>query len=1038
MESVGKSFEADSGRFSPVSGYGDASGPHHTESQADALPCEKVSLTSTAEASGIPGGAQDDRLMKTGQAGAQKSDIVSTPVTSPINRPPDNPARSPLDFMAMPGASLFAPFLADLPAGGTVEPESKMSLKPGRMKGRKTLKHGAAAGEGAPIGQAATEARDGHREALMLFEKLKQQASLKPAQTPLTPGESPPGILQELKAAGTTAAAGALGLFFDELRSDGDGTCLTLCAQLITAAREHQWLKDLLSLQTGKLKNLAASMVHGEPSHERLRGLYRTYSSLAETFPETVDSRLLIESVLPLLSNEYTGSDGELKLDASNLVQSCWKKDATLVKPTIGAILNSAGGLNRSMWGLIRAGIRDHGYEPGTGELLTIAGRIAPGDPKAGPADQDGSSLADALSTLRMQKVRHPDSLAELTMRGSTGGAVSLEQGIAERVISDPQATAEIEKAMAADVKPGSLSFVPHFTALISGSKEVEDYLLGILASEYAAAGSLQSLGSRGRVALALLGGMGPDVRSTPEVQGILSPELLKPQSDKLLESVLRSARADEAVKLTKTLAQGSLSAEKAFQAADGIISLGFCTTGSDLFIEPFLGVIRSAMKSASADPAFIPLRDGWLADVSRGVQKTGFIGEMTPEDIRKLYLLLVCARDDESLWAQLEPLRETAKDRVQAYVSTAHRNEARATLEVCRRVQVDKSLDLLREGNLPPAARFALVRENHESWPRLDQDVERRFEEGLWQAFLKGAEADYASPEMDRFMGSFNDAGDTGRAFAVIARLADSADEIPRECGKLLAILDGLPGGKERGSSFVSSSSLNEDGDYVSSMTETRDTRKMRKDLNAALSLYVDGRVEELLKKLEGTMTRPARAALMEKIKEDCHTELYRPGSFDKIHDWENRSYEASCRGISADDPSSFMNDLTLCFKEPRRAYDVYATLAPDAGSEADIGMEWQKFKGILEAMGGEKNFEAVSETYRFAREKEREGYSWETVMAHIYRKMSFGEDYREGPIRDYHEVPEGENRLDEFEDDLIIDGLRLKKRAAPDPKSP
>jgi hypothetical protein len=79
---------------------------------------------------------------------------------------------------------------------------------------------------------------------------------------------------------------------------------------------------------------------------------------------------------------------------------------------------------------------------------------------------------------------------------------------------------------------------------------------------------------------------------------------------------------------------------------------------------------------------------------------------------------------------------------------------------------------------------------------------------------------------------------------------------------------------------------------------------------------------------------------------------------------------------------------------------------------------------------MGGEQNLDKAIEAYGFAKKKESEGIPWDTVTSHIYRNSSIGADYREAPIREDGDVLAAAGSVEEFENEIFIDGLRLDRK--------
>jgi hypothetical protein len=1052
VERIGGSFEHTNAIFSDAGTRTDAASSPSVEPEETSVQ-EELCCASTPPTPSLSTGTVDDHGRMMAARAMQKSKIQVPEGKETGAQEISHLALNPLMNLPMPAASFFAHSisavlgqnkLSDSFSGhsgkisapaGSIHSRSSPVVK-GRRKHLKERKPGIKGERKLPRGPVKSVAQDrqsrtgsaGAEDTLAILEKFRTLGSC-------FPGEGVEQALGELRtkvADAPSAAHAAFDMVLDHLQgagNTGQPASPRNDALLIQYAKDEPWMRALLFPRLEGMRVLAAAALAGKSLDEaKGSALIRIYSTLTSLFPEIADKRFMVETLVPLFGGDYGNDRGERSLDTAKIVEACWKKDPGLVKPTIDAILDLKGGQNfdASMWRLIKQGIKEFGYEPGRRELAAITVRLAPtsDDAKTGRL---GGDLAGSLSTLKVLKAKNPRLLEGITMPDGKGGHVSLEKGVMERILPDPTAAEQIEKDIVNSSNTRFSTIAPQLYPLISGSGEVKEMLGDTLEKEYAQTGSIEGLKGKGRSALAILASLGPDTLHMPQVKSLLSPLLLKPHPDELLDALACYGRRDESEKTIAALAARELTGEKALQAADRVIAMGFCSKTPDQALDPYLASLRSALKGQMADGGLVTGRDVFMSDVERGIRKTGHIGDMPDEDIRKLYLVLLLASDDESLYARLDPLIKGAGESTEPYVKTAHSNEAGAAMALYRRLRMEKNLELLRGGNLAPHRRIALQMENLQLKNNLDGAIGGRFVDATEDALLEGAARDFKSPEIGRFLSYFNGRDEAHQALTVIARTAQRVDELPSECGKLLAILDSLPDDKDRGISTVSSSFLNEDGDYVNASIECRDTRKMRKDLRSALSTYVEGRKEELLSRLQAARTRPVRNELMEML-DNCHTGVEFGTT---THEDREKKYDALCRGLASADPSTLTTDLPAHFKKPLQACDIYTMLAPDAEHEEDIGREWQRFKPLLNALGGEEHLRDATEAYEFARKKELEGHDWDAIMAHIYRNKSLGADYLEAPLRDGKEPATESVIVEEIDDEIVIGGLRLGKNS-------
>ena len=839
------------------------------------------------------------------------------------------------------------------------------------------------------------------------------------------------------KAAETSPdlASEALDAYLDESRSASKSSWSIISngmGSLMERCVSQPWLKELVTGRMDRIKGFTAEAeaknILAEDNAKSLVGLY---GGIAKGIPEAVDGSFMAESVVPLLLCRYKDSMGNSRDDAVKLVKSIWKNDPGMVKPTIDAILNDRESLSidGSVWDMIRMGARKYGWQPGREQLEQIAGRLSCFAPASRSSLFDISSkerdFAGAVGVLRVLKDRNPEILKGLTMPDTDGNIVPLEQGIADRVISDPKAGNSLERVMIKDGDTDRFNFMNSFYPLISSDREARDFLARTVSGEYGKDGSLDGMTRRGRAALAVLAHTGPEKWHAPEAQAVLSNELLKRQSSMELDRIVGYGRDDEKSKILAGISGGKLSVGEAFTEAQKVISLGFASLRPDVALEPWLGKMRDAMKTAAADPGFAAYRDSMLSEIESKCSGGCAVGNLPVEDIKKLYLLLVLAGGDDALLGRLDRIMAPVmqSDRSRTFTRTANDVESRACLSQYTRLLIEKNIELMKSGGLPPYERPALDSENFRNKLGFETTIERAFDDRSRDALLEGAARDYSSPEMERFMSYFNDDGEKRWAFTVIARTAGKGEEIPSEAGRLLSILEGMP---DRESPAVQgwSSTYDEDGETVTTPLVSPE-KKMKKDLGKALSAYVEQRVDDIWKGFENAgMTRSERASLM-KRSQGCHTSMSNGSPSGEI---TQRAYSCFCRNLSSADPATGITDLPASFRSPQTAYKVYMTLAPGAERDEEIGPEWQRFKAILEAMGGDENLGRAIEAYGFAKKMEGEGYEWGKVVEHIYMHSSLGQDYREAPIREQSEITTS-GTVEEFEDELFIDGLRLSK---------
>jgi len=342
----------------------------------------------------------------------------------------------------------------------------------------------------------------------------------------------------------------------------------------------------------------------------------------------------------------------------------------------------------------------------------------------------------------------------------------------------------------------------------------------------------------------------------------------------------------------------------------------------------------------------------------------------------------------------------------------------------------MEKNIASLKSDDLTPRERHALDRENDRNKLGFDTSVERSLADATVDALLEGVEKAHPSDSMKNFSDMFNSKGQARWAYSVLARMTDYEEEMPGECDVLSRILNGLPDQKEA-EVIAFSSIVDENGETVNTPYVPPE-KKMKKDLSLALRTYLAERIEVKLKDLEkGTLTRPERVSLVNSAK-GCTTDLfYGSASPETMH----RAYAVFCRGLEAADPGTGITDLPSSFSDPGNAYKVYITLLPDATRDEEIGPEWQKFKTILQAMGGEQNLDQVTDAYIYAKKQENEGFGWDDILLHVLTYRTMGEDYHTIPIR-----PGGEDLLsstvemEENDDEFMIDGIKLRKNTGND----
>jgi len=833
-------------------------------------------------------------------------------------------------------------------------------------------------------------------------------------------------------------ASEALGIYLDEMRPSSNTKTWSMSSfdvnRLLGQVKDKPWLKSLIMNHMDRLEDFTAeAQAKGVLADDNARNLIRLYDGIARGIPEAVDGPFMEKSVAPLLLCPYKETAGSSRKDAIKLVRDIWKTKPELAKPTIDAILKDRENLNLDdgVWDLIVLGAKKYGWNPGKEQLDQMAARLSHFSPASaatlfdyGTRDKD---FVGALGVLRVLKDRNPSILKGFEIPDHKGALSSPERGLVDRVLSDPKSRQYLGSLFINDDKKDRFNFMCDLYPFISGNSEVRADLSTIMKDEYARAGSLDAISDRGRVALALLSHMGPEKWHAADVRAVLSKELLKKQPDKDLDRIAGYGRDDETQRLLDGISGGKLGTDEAMRSADRIVSLGFSAINTDVALNPWLGKLREAMKAVSADPAFITRRDAMMREVESSSSSAGSPGDMPVEDIRMLYLLMVLAGGDDALMSRIDVIMKPVMkaDRGISFTRTAHQAEQYAALNEYKRTLIEKNIELLKTGNLPPMERMVLDEENDRNKLGFDTYIERNFDDATRDALLEGAARDYRSPEMDRFMDYFNDKGQTRWALSVLSRMAENGGEMPGEARRLLSILDAMPDKKEPEVKGFSSS-VNEDGEEITTPMVMQE-KKMKKDLSEGLKEYLSQKMDEVWKSYgNGPMTRSGRTALVKKSK-GCYTSLHYGSPSQEIM---QKTYSAFAKSISGADPSTGLSDLPDHFSDPQNACRIYVSLAPGAERDEEIGPEWQKFKGILTAMGGEQNLDKAIEAYGFAKKKENEGIPWDTVTSHIYRNSSIGADYREAPIREDGDVLAAAGSVEEFDNEIFIDGLRLDRK--------
>jgi len=839
-------------------------------------------------------------------------------------------------------------------------------------------------------------------------------------------------------------AAEALGAYVDTLRP-GSGQWFMSSfdmSRLMSYAGSEPWLRDLLLPQVERIKEFTTlARESGTLTGETGRNLNPLYEGIEKNFPGSVDGTFMEESLVPLLFCGDGSSFTSPERDVEKLIRAIWKRDPSMVSPTISALLAEKRKIPQGTWDLVRTGANAYGWKPGPGELDLLAARLSntPVGPQASLFDMNraNADFPGALGVLRALEKKNPGILKGLEMPGSGGISVPLARGLAERILADNGAWQDLGKLMVDEEHPSRFNFMENLYPLLEGSGETRDMLAGELKKALLDAGSLDAMGGRGKTALALLCHMKPAKSKDPAVREALAGELYREQADAGLQRIVNYGRKEEIESLLDTLAKENVSPERMLQEAGKIVTLACCSAtsagGKEEALAPGHERLRQCFARVFREPGGQAVLHNELSRVEKSLGKAGAVGNMPLEDIRALHLLLILAREESALEQRLAALMEPEhrKERIMNFTPVAHPREGPVPLYQYRRNSIEHNLEELRNNSsLTPPERHALDLENDRNKLGFDSSVERGFSDATMEALFEGVTKAHRQDRMAGFIDFFNSPGEAHWAYSVLARVTPGESDMPGEWERLRSILDRQPDEKSaevNGFSYR----VDENGEETTTPLVPVD-KKMKKNLHAALSTYLSERAEVVLEDLNrGDLTRPERVALVRRSR-GFYTDLYYGNPSGQI---VAKAHSLFAQGLRNADPSTMIEDLPDSFNDMATAYEVYTTLAPGAERDEEIGPEWQKFKGLLTAFGGEKNLDMAMEAYDYGKEQEQKGFPWERIQEHIYTHRGLGEEYRTLPIGGEVDDPlAAAVDLEETDDEFMIDGIRLRKNTADD----
>jgi hypothetical protein len=130
-----------------------------------------------------------------------------------------------------------------------------------------------------------------------------------------------------------------------------------------------------------------------------------------------------------------------------------------------------------------------------------------------------------------------------------------------------------------------------------------------------------------------------------------------------------------------------------------------------------------------------------------------------------------------------------------------------------------------------------------------------------------------------------------------------------------------------------------------------------------------------------------------------------------------------ALCKALK-DNPAAGLADLPSFFKSPMTSTGVYRMLAPGAERDEEIAVEWAKLRQIITIASDSVSRKEALAIYSAFKQKEASGEDWESLIKPLMLSKIEGGDYEDlisgsPPLE-----------LEDFDDELMIDGIRLHKR--------
>jgi len=631
--------------------------------------------------------------------------------------------------------------------------------------------------------------------------------------------------------------------------------------------------------------------------------------------------------------------------------------------------------LNQAAWEALAEGIRAGRWAPAPGDLETLKARMTVPSGTAALSLFAGGDMADSdflggvkiLSVLRKKK---PALLEGMTLPDRNGVSRPLTLALADRVMADNQGLGGISCLQkSAEVPNGEA------TPIQKGIHELH----GLLKGDEALRKSLME-----KVEGELSGGKGPDGMGK---EGMIALALLdslvegadKEALDRVLapflehlddrattRALLRGRRTELADRMAGTLQSGSLTPKETLKTLSGLIQVGYITHGGSA------GAARAVeVYSPAIDAALDRLKESpeYPSLVRELVEKTG------RQRGRPLGSLDLATLEDIHL---LEVLSQKEKGLLVQIKKLMEPEIHKSTLK----------------GRNADYASFLMTRyrsaEAHENIGKLGSDTMTRTERlNLYKRtneFLSSVSWKEREALKKELQGALAQGLDRGALPGLLA--------MPEIMGNPEAVLKVYrkigPG-------------LEQDEEIAGAWKELHEKLEM-----AGTS------VERL--KTPG-LPRSLRLALIDNNTE-CAV-LLDSQEFSKVR----KEAVTSLLEAIAGNRASGLSDLPSFFKA-HDAISVYRTLAPGAERDEEIAREWEKLRQILQVAGSTiKKKEAVA-IYHTLKERENQGTEWESLVRDLLMTRAAGGDYTDLLA----EAPPAE--LEEFDDELMIDGIRLRKK--------